>query len=250
MSQEQSPAVVEFGPASGPPDTPVVPRPMLSRFLSGARLDNRAVPALAGLGAVAVFISLVSPWQTSAASIGITGPPTNQEVTLGLTDLGGWSPAYLVGVLAVAACAALVLFGTAEVRRPARLAGLGVSGALLAIVVAAAVQLSQDSLVYPAWINDVQRPDPSISSGLYLAFVGVAALGGSLYLADRLPAPAHAAGADAVAHAGEADSATGSLWRWRRAGPPAPDPEEPPPPADLTVMPARPFVHGPGSGGT
>lgn len=235
MSQEPSPAVVEFGPASGPPDTPEVRRPALSRLLDGARLDNRAVPALAGLGAVAVFVSMVSPWQATTVDTNDFGSEGLQTVDRGMTDLGSWGPAYLLGTFAVAACAALVLFGAPVARRHARLAGLGMSGALFAMVLALAVELSRNSLVYPSFYTGPE-PDPSTRSGLYLAFVGVAALGLALYLAGRLPAPASAE---------EGEPATSSLWRWRRARNAEPDPEEPPPPADLTVMPARPFVHGP-----
>jgi hypothetical protein len=240
MSQEQSPAVVEFGPASGPPDTPEVRRPMLSRLLAGSRLDDRTVPALAGLGAVAVFVSLVSPWQSSTIeSNEVVNGPQQQTAEIGLTYLGTWGPAYLIGVFAVVACAALVLFGAPAVRRHARLAGLGVAGALFAMVVALAVELSQNSLIYPAYFVEQQPPTSSPRTGLYLALGGVAALGVALYFAGQLPPPAHA-GEDA---GGGAE--TPSLWRWRRNGKAGPDPDEPPPPADLTVMPTRPFIHGP-----
>jgi len=241
MSQEPSPAVVEFGPASGPPDTPEVRRPILSRLLSGVRLDNRVVPALAGLGAVAVFVSLASPWQMTVVNADETVLTRTQEVTVGLTDLGGWGSAYLFGIFATAACTALVLFGAPEVRRHARLAGLGVSGALLATVAAIATELSRDSLVYPSyWAG--QEGDPSVRSGLYLAFVGVAAAGGALYLAGRLPPPAGAG--DGAAEGADGRAALAGLWRWRRSA--DPDPDEPPPPADLTVTPTRPFVQGSG----
>jgi hypothetical protein len=238
MSQEHSPAVVEFGPASGPPDTPEVRRPILSRLLSGGRLDDRAVPALAGLGAVAAFVSLISPWQVTTVQFSQFGTATTAEVSAGVTDLGSWGPAYLLGVFAVAACAALVLFGAPAMRQHARLAGLAVSGALFAMVLALVAELSRDSLVYPIFLVE-REPDPSARSGVYLALVGVAAVGGALYLAGRLPAPAHA---DEDA---EGAAATNSLWRWRRNGKVAADPDEPPPPADLTVMPTRPFIHGP-----
>lgn len=239
MSQEQSPAVVEFGPASGPPDTPAVRRPVLSRLLTGVRLDDRAVPALAGLGAIAVFVSLVNAWQVTTVDISEFGGESPQDVSVGLTDLGVWGAAYLIGVFALAACAALVLFGVPAVRRHARLAGLGVGGALLATVVALGVELSRNSLVYPIqWVGE--QPDPSIRSGWYLAMVGVAAVGASLYLAGRLPPPP-----GVEESADDDEEAAGSLWRWRRAAKPEPEPDEPPPPADLTVMPARPFIQHP-----
>jgi hypothetical protein len=234
MSQEPSPAVVEFGPASGPPDTPQVSRTPLSRLLDGARLDNRVVPALAGLGAVAVFVSLLSPWQATTVNISNFGAEDMRGVDVGITDLGGWAPAYLLGVFAIAALAMLALFGAPAARQHSRLAGIGVTGALFAMLVALAVELNRNNLTYPDYAP--QQADKSVRSGLYLAFVGVAALGVALYLAGRLPAPASAEEGEPVAS---------SLWRWRRTRNAEPDPDEPPPPADLTVMPARPFVPGP-----
>jgi hypothetical protein len=243
MSQESSPAVVEFGPASGPPDTPEVRRPILSRLLSGARPDYRAVPALAGLGGVAVFVSLISPWQVTMVDLSEAGTEPPRSVDSGLTELGSWGAAYLLGVLGVAACAALVLFGAPAVRRHARLAGLGVSGALLAMMVALTVELSQNSLTYPIYFVG-QVPESSPRSGLYLALVGVAALGVAQYLAGLLPRPAGAGERAEEGAAGQAEPT--SLWRWRRASKPEPDHDGPPPPADLTVTPTRPFVRGPG----
>jgi hypothetical protein len=241
MTQDQSPAVVEFGPASGPPDQPTVRRPALSRLLTGARLDDRAVPAVAGLGAVATFVSLFSPWQTTTvdvAAIGGNGP--SQDVNAGLTDLGSWGTGYLMAFFALAACTALVLFGAPAVRRHARLAGVGVGAALFAMVVALAVELNHDSLVYPIYYVGGREPATAYRSGLYLAFLGTAALTVALYFAGRLPAPA-TAGDEAPADRTEATS----LWRWRRPSRAAADPAEPPPPADLTVSPAAPFVHEP-----
>jgi hypothetical protein len=243
MSQEPSPAVVEFGPASGPPDTPEVRRPTLSRLLAGSRLDDRTVPALAGLGAVAVFVSLLSPWQATTINLDEFGGGQGlRSIDAGLSDLGGWAAAFLVGVFAVAACAALVLFSAPAVRQHARLAGLGVTGALLAMLVALAVELNRNSLIYPVYVP--QEPDSSVRSGMYLALFGVAVLGVAQFLAGRLPAPA-SAGEDE-----DGGSATAGLWPWRRTRKAEAEPDEPLPPADLTVMPARPFVHGPESGGT
>jgi hypothetical protein len=255
-----SPAVVEFGPASGPPDQPPPRRPALSRLLAGARLDDRAVPALAGLGAVAVFVSLVSPWQATVVDPDtVVGPGAPQEVSAGLLDLGSWGTGYLMAGFALAACVALVLFGAPAVRRHARVAGLGVGGALFAMVVALAVELSRNSVVYPVFYVSEQEPATSYRPGMYLAFLGAAALTVALYLAGRLPSPAQlrgTAGEGAAGQgAGEAGAAAagageeGSLWRWRRPSQPAADPTEPPPPADLTVSPAAPFVRpvsGPG----
>lgn len=253
MTQDHTPAVVEFGPASGPPDRPASRRPALGRLLRGARLDDRAVPALAGLGAVAVFVSLISPWQMAtvdAAYAERIGLP--QELSAGLTDLGSWGTGYLLAGFGLAACVALVLFGATEVRRHARLAGLGLGGALFAMVVALAVELSQRSVLFSVYYENGAGAATTYRSGLYLAFVGVAALTGSLYLAGQLPAPATATGTERVsagAEAGADEAQASSLWHWRRRSRAAADANEPPPPADLTVSPAAPFVRpvsGPG----
>ncbi len=263
MTQDNTPAVVEFGPASGPPAQPVAGRPAISRLLTGVRLDNRAVPALAGLGAVAVFVSLISPWQLATLDPAYAdrfGLP--QEVSAGLTDLGSWGTGYLLAGFALAGCVALILFGAPEVRRHARLAGLGVGGALFAMVVALAVELSQRSVLFSVYYENGQGAALSYRTGLYLAFVGVAALTVSLYLAGRLPAPATAtasqpssaraaasAAAPVAAGAGNDEAQAGSLWRWRRNRRAEADQDEPPPPPDLTVSPAAPFVRpvsGPG----
>jgi hypothetical protein len=222
----------------------------LSRLLTGVRLDDRVVPALAGVGAVAAFVSLVSPWQTTTVDIAdIAGPGSPQEVSAGLSDLGSWGTGYLMAGFALAACVALVLFGAPAVRRHARVAGLGVGGSLLAMVVALAVELGQNSLVYPIYFGG-REPATSYRPGMYLAFLGAAALTVALYFAGRLPSPARPGRAAGQAGAGQAGAAEeDSLWRWRRAGRPATDPAEPPPPADLTVSPTAPFVRpvsGPG----
>jgi hypothetical protein len=240
MSQEPSPAVVEFGPASGPPGTPEVRRPPLTRLLAGVRLDDRVVPALAGVGAVAMFISLVSPWQATTVDISNFGTGDMRGVNVGITDLRNWAPAYLLGAFAIAALATLVLFGAPAARQHARLAGLGISGALLAMLVALAVELSRNNLTYPDYAP--QQADMSVRSGLYLAFIGVAAVGVALYLAGRLPAPAAEGSLPAAPEGSPAGSAPSSLWRWRRNAKVGADPKEPPPPADLTVMPTRPFI--------
>jgi hypothetical protein len=239
MTQDQSPAVVEFGPASGPPG-PAPHRPALSRLLTGARLDDRAVPVIAGLGAVAVFVSMFSPWQLTLANVSLASDDGVQmRLSAGLTELGSLGSGYLMGVFAVAACTALVLFGAPPVRQHARLAGLGVSGALFALVIALGVQLSQHSVVVREEVLG-RQPDTSYRTGMYLAFAGVAALGVALYLAGRLPAPVHG-DAEAGAEAKEP-----SLWRWpRRPAKPAAGADVPPPPADLTVSPTTPFVRTP-----
>lgn len=236
MTQEQATAVVEFGPAHEPERK--LTGKVRERVLSRVRLDDRAIPAVAGLGAVTVFVSLLSDWQMTSVNVEDTGlgAQTTQDVSAGLTDLGSWGTGYLMGVFGLVACLALVLFGAPAVRRHARLAGLGVSGALLALLVAVAVELGRNSLVYPVFYIVPQEPAVSYRPGVYLAFLGVAGLGLALYLAGRLPAPS-----------GTVDTGTGdrteSLWRWRRRQASVePRTEDEAGPVDLTVSPAAPFV--------
>ncbi len=249
MTQESAASVLEFGPASGPPDAPKLRRRQgFSRWLTGARLDSRVVPILAGLGAVAAFASLVTRWQETRIGVELDEgfiESGNPKVVADLTDIGTWSFGYLMGLFALAACVALVLSGAPEVRRHARLAGLGSTVALLALLVAAGIDMGRTAVGIPpyAYLGETRvQFDNSYGPGLYLAFAGVAAVGAALYLAGRLPAavkPGHAPTA-------EADEKTEDLSRWRRqpaAG--ADNHDEPPPPADLTVQPTSPFIQIP-----
>lgn len=231
VTQDQSTAVVEFGGENAEKESR---RAALARFLHGARLDDRAVPAVAGLGAVAVFVSFVTQWQiTSVQSDFDTGPM--QDVGAGLGDLGGWGTGYLMGVFAVVAATTLVLFGAPAVRQHARLAGLGITATLLALLIAITAELSRNSVVTPVYYISPEEPATSYRSGLYLAFAGVAALGVALYLAGRLPSHR----ADGAEEEDEEPQEETPEWYWRGNG------DEPAPPADLTVQPAAPFVQLP-----
>jgi hypothetical protein len=221
VTQDESTAVVEFGAKREKR------RAAFARFMHGARLDDRAVPAIAGLGAVALFVSLVTEWQTTTVEVSGSEFDTGQfqDVGAGVGDLGSWGTGYLMGVFGVVAATALALFGAPAVRRHARLAGLGVAGTLLALLVAITAELSRNSMVTPVYYIAEQEPATSYRSGLYLAFAGAAALGLALYLAGRLPAHA------TVKERREAEAKQEST--------------EPAPPADLTVQPVAPFVQLP-----
>lgn len=234
VTQEQSTAVVEFGAEEAEKESR---RAALARFLHGARLDDRAVPAIAGLGAVAVFVSFVTEWQATSMDVpqGEFDFGLAQDIGAGLGDLGSWGAGYLMGVFAVVAASTLAVFGAPAVRRHARLAGLGIAGTLIALLIAITAQLGRDSLIIPGYYIAREEPATSYRSGLYLAFAGVAALGVALYLVGRLPA--HRSGEAEETTEEQPQEATPDDY-WRRNG-------EPAPPADLTVQPAAPFVQLP-----
>lgn len=256
MTQEPAPTILEFGPASGPPDPsgpsgappPRRRRNGLAQWLTGARLDTRVLPFIAGLGAAAVFASLLTRWQTSALEVVVGGRVINEtgrEYIAMLSDTGGWGAGYLVGLFAVATSASLVLFGAPAARGHARVAGLGAAVALLAILAAAAADMNGRAIAIPSWVYVGESEvsfNNSYGPGVYLAFAGVATLGLALYLAGRLPGPASADGLPRS----EAELTTEDLSRWRRR-PETGDADAgaPPPPADLTVQPTSPFVHVP-----
>ena len=190
--------------------------------------------APAALGAVAVFISLVEEWQVT--TLLMYGTLEEHEFAAKLGVLDGWSPAYLVGVLAVTACLALVLFGPRPGREHLRVAGLATSGVLLAMLVAIALDLQENSaaLTNAGWYAPDLEAELAYGRGVVAAFVGVAGYALALLLAGRRP-PAEEPGGDDLA---EDDDVTADEpdQRWprpRQAGHG---------PLDLTVEPAKPFV--------
>ncbi|SCL45790.1 hypothetical protein GA0070617_0034 [Micromonospora yangpuensis] len=120
----------------------------------------------------------------------------------------------------------LALAGTPAVRPNARLAGLALTGALLALLVATAFSLdepSQRTLFY----SPEDGFQVEYGRGLVMAFVGCLLLVAALQLSGQATeAPTDSPG-----------------WRWPgRRDRPQPDDDELPAPADLTVGPAVPFA--------
>lgn len=263
MTQESSPAILELGPASGPPDPAAARRRQgLSRWLArprrcltGARPDTRVIPVIAALGAAAAFASLITDWQKTTIGISVgesfvdSGEPA---VVAGFPDLGTWGTGYLIGLFGLTAAVGLVLFGAPAVRRHARLAGIGAGSTLFALLVAATIDIADKPVGIPSYAflgENRVRFDSSYGPGPYLATAGVAALGLALFLAERLPAPAGTV--ESTQRIVPGDNGTpdgeGALVSWRRPVTATADPDEPAPPADLTVTPATPFVHVPES---
>ncbi|MGY0008141.1 hypothetical protein, partial [Micromonospora sp. I033] len=183
-SRSDGTAVVEWGDAEPAPSRRV------GRSLAGLARDHRLPPVLAGLGAVAAVASLIGEWLV------MTVPNDDQEATTpirlpsGVAEVGGFGVAYLVGLLGMAAAVALALRGAPAVRQHARLAGLGIAAALLAVLIATAFslqKLGQRALFFPI----EQRLQVEHGRGLVTAFLAVVLLAAALHLSGRAgPAPA------------------------------------------------------------
>jgi hypothetical protein len=237
-------AVVEFGGQE-----PRSRRAALNDVLGKLRHDRRVVPVVAGLAALALFASLAGEWQVTTINEpdffgqGLSPAP----VPAGLGELGGWAAAYLIGVFALVACVALVLFAQPAVRDLARVIGLAVAGTLGAVVVAIAFDLN-DRSVAVASLGIYNGPDApqyelTYGRGLTMAFLGVGGLALALYLAGRLMPAAAGSIATGAASAESDDLAPAeSDWPWRRPAAKETQAEEIAQPIDLTVSPAAPFV--------
>lgn len=224
-----APAVIEWGaeePAQG------------RRFanpLAGLTRDPRLPLLLAGLGAVAGVASMVGEWVVTTIPNGGSEGTSTIEVPASVSEVGGFGVAYLAGLLGLACAVALALRGTAAVRSNARLAGLTLAGALLALLVAATATLDdpgEQNFFYAAE-NDFKV---EYGRGLVLAFVACVLLAAALRLAWAVPTSASAGPPDDDARA---DVPEMRSWRRRRE----PDVEDGlPAPADLTVKPTTPFT--------
>lgn len=247
MTQEQQPAVVEWGSSER-----LSRRTALGRSFASIRRHRLVVPVVAALGALAVFASLVSDWQVTTLEQTQVGPDSESipPVGSGLAELSGWTAGYLAGLFALFGCLGLVLFGRPAFRDQARVLGLTTAGVLGGMLVALAVYLGETS---PALLRVMYYPNPdevrfdlTYGPGLTMAFLGVGALAAALYLAGHaLPAPALAPGsARETGEAGEAKpEGAADDWPWRRPGTRADEPEAGvPQPIDLTVTPTTPFV--------
>ncbi|MGK5443825.1 hypothetical protein ACSNN7_18665 [Micromonospora sp. URMC 105] len=217
-------AVVEWG----------VPEPApagrFGRALTGINRDRRLPLVPAVLAAVAATASLVGEWLVMTLPNG--GPEGNVSVRVpgGVAEVDGFGVAYLVGLLLLAAATALALRGGPAVRREARVAGLAVAGALLALLTATAFSLD-DSGQRALFYSSEDGFQVEYGRGLVMAFVATALAGAALQLAGRQAVP-HPLDPDAGGEEEPVD--------FRRPGRAADD--RPPAPADLTVTPTVPFA--------
>ena len=216
-------AVVEWG---GPD-----PRPpgRSRRLLAGLARDRRLPLVLAGLGATAGLASLIGEW------VVLTLPNSGPDGGLlrlpeGVSGVGGFGAAYLVGLLGLAVAVALALRGTETVRVNARTAGLALAVAQLAVLAAATATIG-DSDMRALYYGDQDGFDIEYGRGIVTAFLACAFLGAALLLAPAAAAPVPAP------EAGEPLPPAGR--RRSRRDDPA---DDLPPPDDLTVGPAIPFA--------
>lgn len=218
----------------------------IGRLLGGLGRDHRLAPVVAGLGCVAAFASLIGEW--TIMTVPNAGPDGNTPVRVpaGVSEVGNFGTAYLVGLFAVLSCLSLVLFGSAGVRRNARVVGLTLTGGLVGVLAAAAASLDEAAgrLFYFAPADGFHV---DYGRGLVTAFAAVGLLGLALGAAGRPAAPATADDGTAGVDVPDPDfpGTTGGRSGWLRrrrttTGPTAGDQRSP---SDLTVTAAPPFVH-------
>ncbi|WP_208648504.1 hypothetical protein, partial [Micromonospora inaquosa] len=133
--RSEAPAVIEWGAV----DT--ARRRRFTWSLAGFARDPRLPLLLAGLGAVAAIASLIGEWLVIRLPNDGSDGNSTIEVPAGVSEINGFGVGYLVGLLVLVCTVALALRGTAAVRPNARLAGLTLAGALLALLVAATATL-------------------------------------------------------------------------------------------------------------
>ncbi|MEU4472540.1 hypothetical protein [Micromonospora sp. NPDC023888] len=230
--RSDEPTVIEWG-AVDP-----APRRRFGGSLAGLAQDPRLPLLLAGLGAVAGVASLVGEWLVMSLPNGGPEGESTLEVPAGVSEVGGFGVGYLVGLLGLVCTVALALRGTAAVRPNARLAGLTLAGALLAVLVAATATLDdpgQRDFLYSSE-NGFQA---EYGRGLVMAFAACVLLGAALWLA---PAAAPGAPVGPAEDDRPGDGPATRPWRRRRDRDPVGD-DGLPAPADLTVTRAAPFTH-------
>ncbi len=217
--------VVEWGDAE--PESPG----RAGRSLAALGRDRRLPTVLAGLATVAAVASLIGEWLIITVPAEARDDDAPTRLTSGISEIGGFGVAYLVGLLGLSVALALALRGAPAVRRHAALAGLGLSAGVLGVLVATAASLEQLARRILFFVGD-QRLDVEHGRGLVTAFLAVALLAAALHLAGRsagdMPAdeePDHDHPDDRPA------------WRGRAA-----TDDLPPAPADLTVQPTVPFA--------
>ncbi|MBM0232122.1 hypothetical protein JNW91_09770 [Micromonospora sp. STR1_7] len=226
--RSDGPAVIEWG-ADDPAPAPA-PARRLRRSLTGLTRDPRLPLLAAGLGAVAGVASMVGEWLVMTLPNGGPEGTSSIEVPAGVSEIGGFGVGYLVGLLVLVCAVALALRGTAAVRQNARLVGLTLAGALLALLVAATATLND-----PGQRNFFYSPQDGFRAeygrGLVMAFVACVLFAAALRLAPSAPVDDEEAG----------DASAGWGWR-RRQRDPVEAEDGLPAPADLTVTSATPFA--------
>ena len=217
--------VVEWG------DVEPEPSGRAGRSLAALGRDRRLPAVLAGLATVAAVASLIGEWLIITVPAEARDDDAPTRLTSGISEIGGFGVAYLVGLLGLSVALALALRGSPAVRRHAALAGLGLSAGVLGVLVATAASLQQLARRILFFVGE-QRLDVEHGRGLVTAFLAVALLAAALHLAGR-------SAGDAPADEDPDDDRPDDRPAWR--GRAATD-DLPPAPADLTVQPTVPFA--------
>ncbi|MCT2276066.1 hypothetical protein [Micromonospora chalcea] len=217
--------VVEWGDTE--PESPG----RAGRSLAALSRDRRLPTVLAGLATVAAVASLIGEWLIITVPAEARDDDAPTRLTSGISEIGGFGVAYLVGLLGLSVALALALRGAPAVRRHAALAGLGLSAGMLGLLVATAASLEQLARRILFFVGD-QRLDVEHGRGLVTGFLAVALLAAALHLAGR-------GAGDAPADEEPDDDRPDDRPAWR--GRTATD-DLPPAPADLTVQPTVPFA--------
>lgn len=203
------------------------PRPSGHRRSITQLLRNRGLPlVLAGLGAVAGLASLTQTWVVQHLP-GITPGGDAFQIRETVDRTGGLGLAYLVGILGLAVAVALALYGTGATRPNARIAGLALAAALLAVLVAGMTTIGdrdENAGYFPGQVG----VDTEYGRGMVAALLTCALLGAAVLLAPAAGRSEPEAGAATPARRPRAP---------RRAAA-----DDLPPPADLTVRPTAPFI--------
>lgn len=245
---------------------PASPSSTWSRLRDRARADPRIPRALAGLGGVGLFASLVGEWLRMSLSYYVDGREVSELVRapapVTLADLGPYGTGWVLGVLTLLVCLTLAMAaGQPRVRAAARTTGQAVAVVLVGLLLVVGAVLTdpglRDQLLVDPDLREalltVRSPRElelvvslGFGRGLAAALAGLALAGPALWLLGSVPAtdsaadPAHDPAADPVAGPA-ADSAAGPGGPGASAAEPAPGPEPAAPgPPDLRVT-AEPF---------
>lgn len=217
------------------------PRPSGHRRSITQLLRNRGLPlVLAGLGAVAGLASLTQTWVVQHLP-GITPGGDAFQIRETVDRTGGLGLAYLVGILGLAVAVALALYGTGATRPNARIAGLALAAALLAVLVAGMTTIGdrdENAGYFPGQVG----VDTEYGRGMVAALLTCALLGAAVLLAPAAGRSEPEAGA-ATPEAGATTPEAGATAPARRPrAPRRAAADDLPPPADLTVRPTAPFI--------
>jgi hypothetical protein len=133
---------------------------------------------IAGLGALALFGSLIGDWATTS----FTQEESFTEHYVTGVSGSNWGVGWMMGVLAISAAVAMSLFGPVNLRVAGRVAGLSVAGAMLALLISASVDLGRRGPFSGVPLADYQI-ESTFEQGWYAGYLALALLGAALWLA-------------------------------------------------------------------